>query len=468
MHWLLALKKESKTGEDPITSLKQHLCVKGAVLARECSFGRGALPLPSCHAPTHAGAAVICLDVPNLRVGALDVVLCMSDELQKVDSALSALLRKAERQVAETHFLHTQGAGGPAGAATSGVAAASTVAMAVDEVSVQEYLEHFEWDSGAWDEMEALQQLAGQMREAGEAADRELRRHAAGYSDALARLTALEKAKTGTLMTAQLEAVLTQQVLADSGVSACLVPPDSEYLRSVVFILPKSLEAEFLDTYESLDPSGLPVTDEAGNVVGASSPIVPRSAVRLMQDRDYVAFHVAIMAKFQDSIAADAKKRRWALRNVDWEAAGAADDREALSQLSAEVVDALKVWRLTAGRTFSTLYSTLVHVKVLTAFVNAVLNYGLPAVYTYCLVRVDRSAAPAVAQAITAATVSNHGDSHAAEDDAADAAFLAATGGAHAGAGGGGPKESDPVAVMASTLPVVAVPVVSTRSLSRS
>jgi len=391
-------------------------------------------------------------------VGALDTILKMSDELSRLDSSLQGFMRKAERQISETSALVQHGSASGSAAASGGSSKPSSEVLYVDDMTVEGYLENYEWDSQQWDEMEGLVRLCELLSGAAELADKDMHRYAKAYGEHMARIAFMEKGRTGTLATAPLEPVLTSQLLQSSGVAASLA--DTEFLQTVMVVVPKSAAESFLSEYETLDSISVPVSDASGAQTGSTSPIVPRSAVHVLTERDYALYSVTILRKFYDSVANAAKKHRWVVRSVDWAAAGATDTAEQLSRLHADASSALQLWAAAAHRTFASLLSIQVHLKVLQAFVEAVLSYGLPAQYSYCLLRVHHSTAQQAAEAVKAATGGSAAQADA-EESAADAAFLASNAAPSEGSGGAATKESDPAAALAYSLPCVAVPLVT-------
>ncbi len=396
-----------------------------------------------------------------MRVGALDTILKMSDELSRLDSTLQNFMRKAERQISETSGLIQHGGASASAAASGGSSKPASEVLYVDDLTVEGYLETYEWDSQQWDEMEGLVRLGQLLGSAAEQADKDMHRYAKAYGDHMARIAFAEKGRSGTLATAPLEPVLTAQLMQSCGLSDNLA--DTEFLQTVMVVVPKAAAESFQAEYEGIDAVSVPVTDASGAQVGSTSPIVPRSAVHVMTERDYSLFAITILRKFYDSVVTAAKKHRWVVRSVDWSAAGASDTAEQLSRMHADASSALQLWSVAAHRTFASLLSIQVHLKVLQAFVDAVLSYGLPAQYSYCLLRVHHATAQQAAQAVRAATGAS---TEVADEDetAADAALLASTA-APSESSGLASKESDPAAALAYSLPCVAVPLVTTATV---
>lgn len=143
--------------------------------------------------------------VPPLRVGTLDSLMQLGDELGKIDSMVEGLVRKCERQIVETHSLalrdHLARMGSLRGQAAdvqrgSKGSKPDPVLLKIDNDTVGEYLSGFYWDSDQWDEREPLGDLVQHLVATAETADRELRSFAVSYQDKTARIQALERAKS--------------------------------------------------------------------------------------------------------------------------------------------------------------------------------------------------------------------------------------------------------------------------------
>jgi hypothetical protein len=176
---------------------------------------------------------------------------------------------------------------------------------------VQDWLPTFQWTSASFDEGEALPELARRIQGDLEKVDVELRATAAAYTEKKTALQNAERKKrcalsespspllpnactafthththahthnihtrrSANLMAAPLEEVVTAKALQDA--NAEWVPSDSEFLATVLLVVPATSEESFLDTYHTLDAEAVPAGPKGKRESVRVSPVVPRSA----------------------------------------------------------------------------------------------------------------------------------------------------------------------------------------------
>lgn len=159
----------------------------------------------------------------------------------------------------------------------------------------------------------------------------------------------------------------------------------TENLTTLVVVVSKASRAEFLACYESL-----------------TDLIVPRSAVQIAEDNDYVAFSVVLFRRVVDEFKASARTKGFQAKDVagaSLEAfasserekeldGGISEDenanglrREAGNELSKLKEDAemkrsaLVQWCLVS---YGEAFSSWIHVTAVRLFVESILRYGLP------------------------------------------------------------------------------------------
>jgi V-type H+-transporting ATPase subunit C len=87
------------------------------------------------------------LDIPELRVGTLDSLMALSDELSKVSQMMDAVVNKVKRQVSD--------AGG----------AKSLTSLKVDGKSTESFVQHFKWDEAKFPARRPLKDTVERMVE---------------------------------------------------------------------------------------------------------------------------------------------------------------------------------------------------------------------------------------------------------------------------------------------------------------
>ena len=236
-----------------------------------------------------------------------------------------------------------------------------------------------------------------------ERVDGELRNLSSSLSEAKTALTASDRKRTGNLSVCALEGVLTPAVLAAAG--AEFFDASSEYFATLVCVVPKVGEEAFLGGYENWDGQAVPVGPLGRRDSVRSSPVVPKSARRVTEDKDgYVLYTVTILKRFADSFKAAAREKRVVVREFSYAGGeGAATAAAAGGALEDTVAGAAAALKAVAGVKYGEALAAWLHVKAVRVFVEAVLRFGLPVSYTASLWRVEKGAGKAALDAAFAA-----------------------------------------------------------------
>lgn len=84
-----------------------------------------------------------------MKVGSLDMLMAISDELARADSYAETVVRKVERQIVDTHIASRPAADERRGDATP--APFAPAPFLVDGLGVHEYIKRFAWDAEQFD-----------------------------------------------------------------------------------------------------------------------------------------------------------------------------------------------------------------------------------------------------------------------------------------------------------------------------
>jgi len=136
---------------------------------------------------------------------------------------------------------------------------------------------------------------------------------------------------------------------------------DSEYLTTLLVIVPKSSFHEWNACYEKL-----------------TDMIVPRSTQLITQDSEYGLFTVTLFKKVMDEFKLHAREKKFIVRDFTYNEEELAAGKNEITKLVTDkkkqfgpLVRWLKV-------NFSECFCAWIHVKALRVFVESVLRYGLP------------------------------------------------------------------------------------------
>lgn len=338
-------------------------------------------------------------EVPSLMVGTLDSLITLSDDLVKSDQLVESIVRKVEKTGVDlSHYTGKQ------------------TELTVGGVPAQRYIQQFAWDYAKYPNRRPLKELVSLITGGVSAIDEELKQLSTSFQDKMAALTEAKRKKGGNLLIADLNDVLTQDVMRNITVH------DTEYLKTVFIAIPKGVEEEFMTNIESIgkdivgyggpdwssNPRALGTAVQYGSLVDRhgkrGSPVVPGSVKLVKEDGESTLFTVTILKSqyeagyyegddfmpgtkvdFEEEFVKACREKRYIVRQFEYDPSQASKSAMALEQLQVEVDgmrSGLTRWCKTHyGETFV----AWMHIKVIRVFVESVLRYGLPVDFTAVL-----------------------------------------------------------------------------------
>ncbi|CAN6472421.1 unnamed protein product [Victoria cruziana] len=164
-------------------------------------------------------------NVPDLRVGTLDSLLALSDDLLKSNSFVEGVSHKIRRQIEELE----KAAGVESGTLT------------VDGVPIDSYITRFTWDEAKYPTMSPLREIIDVIHAQIVRIEDDLKVRVAEYNNVRGQLNAISRKQSGSLAVRDL---------------SDLVKPDdiiaSENLVTLVAVVPKYSQKDWLSSYETL------------------------------------------------------------------------------------------------------------------------------------------------------------------------------------------------------------------------
>lgn len=241
--------------------------------------------------------------LPELRVGTLDALLGLSDDLVRVNAAVEGVTNKLRRQLLELGSSRgAEGGGGAPGTLLSGGGeSGGESSVTVDGAPPESYLERFSWDAAKHPPRRPLGETAAAIAESAAKMEGDLKARAGEVAALRSALAAANRKASGSLAVRDLAPILAK---APRG---RLV--DTENLTTLAVVVPRGAERDWLASYETL-------TDF----------VVPRSggsAGPLAEDGDYVLHTVVLFRRVADAYRAAARARGFQVRDVDMAAAAA-------------------------------------------------------------------------------------------------------------------------------------------------
>ncbi|CAL1681061.1 unnamed protein product [Lasius platythorax] len=274
--------------------------------------------------------------IPDLKVGTLDQLVGLSDDLGKLDGYVEQVTRKVATYLGEVledqrDKLHEN--------------------LMANNSDLPSYITRFQWDMAKYPIKQSLRNIADIISKQVGQIDADLKTKSTIYNNLKGSLQNLEKKQTGSLLTRNLADLVKKEHFI----------LDSEYLTTLLVIVPRSNFQDWHSCYEKL-----------------TDMIVPRSTQLITQDSEYGLFTITLFKKVIDEFKLHAREKKFIVRDFIYNEEELAAGKNEITKLVTDkkkqfgpLVRWLKV-------NFSECFCAWIHVKALRVFVESVLRYGLP------------------------------------------------------------------------------------------
>jgi len=286
--------------------------------------------------------------VPDLKVGTLDQLVGLSDDLGKLDTYVEQVSRKIALYLGEV--LEDQ----------RDKLAENLLANGVDLIT---YLTRFQWDMAKYPIKQSLRNIGDIINKQVGQIETDLKAKSAAYNNLKGNLQSLEKKQVGSLLTRDLGDLVKKEHFV----------LDSEYLITHLVVVPKATIQDWWDKYEKL-----------------AGMVVPRSSVLVTQDGEYALVTVTLFHKASDEFKHRAREHKFVVRDFTYNEEKLAAGKNEITKLATDkkkqfgpLVRWLKV-------NFSESFTAWIHVKALRVFVESVLRYGLPVNFQAILIQPNK------------------------------------------------------------------------------
>ncbi|XP_068421269.1 V-type proton ATPase subunit C 2 [Eschrichtius robustus] len=274
--------------------------------------------------------------IPDFKVGTLDSLVGLSDELGKLDIFAESLIKRMAQSVVEVME------------DAKGKVQENLLANGADLTS---FVTHFEWDMAKYPAKQPLVSIADTLAKQLAQIETDLKSRTAAYSALKTNLENLEKKSTGNLFTRTLSDIVSKEDFV----------LDSEYLITLLVIVPKPSYAQWQKTYESL-----------------SDMVVPRSTKLIAEDNEGGLFTVTLFRKVIDDFKTKAKENKFTVREFYYDEKEIKREREEMTRLLLDKKQQYGPLLRWLKVNFSEAFIAWIHIKALRVFVESVLRYGLP------------------------------------------------------------------------------------------
>lgn len=274
--------------------------------------------------------------IPDLKVGTLDALVGLSDELGKLDTFAESVIKKIAQYIGEV--LED----------SKDKVQENLLASGVDLIS---YLTRFEWDMAKYPIKQPLKTISEALAKQITQIETDLKTRAAVYNSIKGNLQNLERKTAGNLLTRTLTDIVNKEDFV----------LNSEYLITLLVVVPKSSYTQWQKTYESL-----------------SDMVVPRSTKMIAEDGEGGLFTVTLFRKVMEDFKAKARENKFIVREFYFNEKELKCEREEMMKLASDKKQQYGPLLRWLKVNFSEAFVAWIHIKALRVFTESVLRYGLP------------------------------------------------------------------------------------------
>ncbi|XP_076472123.1 V-type proton ATPase subunit C 1-A-like [Babylonia areolata] len=278
-------------------------------------------------------------NIPELRVGTLDTLVGLGDDLAKLDIFAESVTRKIAQYLGEV--LED----------TTPTRDKLVENLKINDATPSSYVQRFAWDGAKFPIKQSLKDLAEMIGKQLSQAETDLKSKANAYNTLKSNLQSFERKSTGSLLTRN----VVDLVKKDDFVL------DSEYLVTLLVVIPRGNNRDWFDRYEKL-----------------TDMVVPRSSRVLFEDQEAQLVTVTLFQRVADEFKHKCRENKFSVRdfvyNEDQILAGKKEAEEADTKKKKQFPPLVRWLKVNFGECFM----AWMHVKALRVFVESVLRYGLP------------------------------------------------------------------------------------------
>jgi V-type H+-transporting ATPase subunit C len=281
----------------------------------------------------------------GLRVGTLDLLMSLSDDLAKMDSLSEATCWKIYRQLVELK---------------------PDKKPTIDGVEVATWAtRRFEWEEAKFQLKTPLRELCESISTRLGGLDEELKTKLAEYNGVKGALQASERKAQGNLMVRGLTEIVKEEDMRGTIGSDCV--------STLLLVVSKHGAKEFVATYASADEFYF-TTPEGGE---RYPMVVPRSAKIVAEDAEFVLYAVVVLKQAVQEFTNKAREKRWTVRDFVFEPNKVSEDASKKKHDEAEEQRLKLLLSKWCDINFAEAFKMMMHLKAVRVFVESVLRYGL-------------------------------------------------------------------------------------------
>ncbi|ESO09279.1 hypothetical protein HELRODRAFT_156435 [Helobdella robusta] len=274
--------------------------------------------------------------IPELKVGTLDLLVGLSEELTKLDTYIESLVRKLVQYLCDV---------------LEGERVKLIENLMINGIAPTAYISKFTWDEAKYSSKQPLRNITDAIAKNMTQSENELKTKSQSYNALKTNIQNIERKSTGSLMTR----TLTDLVKKEHFIL------NSTYLTTLLVVVPSASKKDWLGKYETL-----------------TDMIAPESSTLVTEDSEHCLFTVTLFRKVVEEFKLKCRENKFVVRDFEYNEQEMEDGKKEIMKLNtdkAKQEGPLIRWLKT---NFTETFSGWLHVKALRTFIESILRYGLP------------------------------------------------------------------------------------------
>eukprot|EP01097_Dermamoeba_algensis_P000301 TRINITY_DN1109_c0_g1_i1.p1 TRINITY_DN1109_c0_g1~~TRINITY_DN1109_c0_g1_i1.p1 ORF type:complete len:341 (-),score=67.82 TRINITY_DN1109_c0_g1_i1:302-1324(-) len=272
-------------------------------------------------------------NTPEFRVGTLDQLMTLSDELTKIDLFVETVVKKIGRQFRDVMEDKD-----------------TKDLFSINGATIDNYLRNFPWDDAKYSAKKSLKELVDIIATKISKMDEDLKTLSSEYNQLNQSIAATKRQDAGNLMVRGLAELVKQEHIIQS-----------EYLTTLIVVVSKNFYKDWLTSYEQL-----------------TDLVVPRSSKVITEDMDFMLVTVTLFKKTADDFKAKAREKRFTVRDFSFNPEGATNEASQKKKLEEDRFALQRKLTMWCKTNFAESFTSWIHLKAIRVYVESVLRFGLP------------------------------------------------------------------------------------------
>ncbi|KAF9376424.1 Vacuolar ATP synthase subunit C, partial [Podila verticillata] len=234
------------------------------------------------------------LPIPEFKIGTLDTLVLLSEDLAKQDTAFESSANKLVDVIRS--LLGAEAATKLAGS------------LSVNEKTIDNYLKTFQWNTMKYRTDKSLVELAEILNNEVASIDTLMKNKMANYNVVKGNLQGIQRREVGNLASRNIVPFIKKEH----------VVLDSEYLETLVVAVPKTMYKDWTNKYETL-----------------TQMVVPRSSTKIAEDDEYGLFTVTLFTRIVEDFTNKCREERFIVRDFKYSEDAIEEQKRELQEMDA-------------------------------------------------------------------------------------------------------------------------------------